>query len=468
MPFADYESFESCTRDNSDKADPEAYCAEIKRQVEGEQSLSEAEIEALDRSDCPEGHVKVNDQCMKYTEVENVPQSIMNEDLSSVFQLASLESEPIEREELGESKVAYRNLKILQSGIWKDSTSREAVWYSPGGLENMELASNSKVNINHDDGNEVSEIGEIETLHAEDGALYADVEIDTSNAAGEYADKNLQKTLETEGAKGFGGPSVEIPPEGQEMEYNDTKGVRELTKGKIDGLALVANPASKPTSFARQTAQRGVALSSDQSVMQHNEEIGYMNPEDKARILSEFSAKDLQGPEEVQEEAQSIADTLDVPIGDVMEVLDPLFDMDGEEEGDEEGEDVENQEDEDEEGEEENEGDGEEEEGDDVDIDMDDLANKVESMDERLQNLEDMMEQAMQAEDLEEAKEELADAETVAELAEAKEELEKRLSELEDTPLKSRSLSEDASEGDTPENISFSGEYDSRRNAYSR
>lgn len=35
MPFAGYSSFDACTRENSDKQDPSAYCAAIKRQVEG-------------------------------------------------------------------------------------------------------------------------------------------------------------------------------------------------------------------------------------------------------------------------------------------------------------------------------------------------------------------------------------------------------------------------------------------------
>lgn len=35
MPFADYANFEDCVRKNRDKKDPEAYCAVIKRQVEG-------------------------------------------------------------------------------------------------------------------------------------------------------------------------------------------------------------------------------------------------------------------------------------------------------------------------------------------------------------------------------------------------------------------------------------------------
>lgn len=36
MPFANYDDFESCVRANSDKDNPEAYCATIKRQVEGQ------------------------------------------------------------------------------------------------------------------------------------------------------------------------------------------------------------------------------------------------------------------------------------------------------------------------------------------------------------------------------------------------------------------------------------------------
>ena len=36
MPFANYENFEACVQANSDKSDPEGYCASIKRKVEGE------------------------------------------------------------------------------------------------------------------------------------------------------------------------------------------------------------------------------------------------------------------------------------------------------------------------------------------------------------------------------------------------------------------------------------------------
>ena len=36
MPFAGYNDFDACTRDNSDKEDPSAYCAQIHYEVTGE------------------------------------------------------------------------------------------------------------------------------------------------------------------------------------------------------------------------------------------------------------------------------------------------------------------------------------------------------------------------------------------------------------------------------------------------
>ncbi len=34
MPFAGYKDFDACVKANSDKDDPKAYCAEIKRRAE--------------------------------------------------------------------------------------------------------------------------------------------------------------------------------------------------------------------------------------------------------------------------------------------------------------------------------------------------------------------------------------------------------------------------------------------------
>lgn len=35
MPFGPYRTFAQCVRENQDKRDPEAYCAKVRRAIEG-------------------------------------------------------------------------------------------------------------------------------------------------------------------------------------------------------------------------------------------------------------------------------------------------------------------------------------------------------------------------------------------------------------------------------------------------
>lgn len=450
MPDKLDECVQSVLEDNPEYSESRAYAICNAMQNKGQLSvdadashtellhaLAEAEI------DCPEGKVSIGDKCVPIEEVEDVnPGALKNS--ASVLQLGSLEREPIERDELGDNKVAYRNLKILQAGVWRDSSSKTAIWYSPRGLSNMELTDDNSVNIMHDSENEVSEAGHMENLREEDGSLYADVIIDTSNAAGAYADENMQKTLETEGKKGFGGPSIEIPPEaqgGHKTTYNAEKGVKELVEGKVNGLGFVRNPASKPTGFNRQAATREVALSeSDQTVMQLESESGDMASDNKGKILEAIATREL-AVEDIEDDAQAIADELDVPIDEVLEVLDPLMDV-GEEE---DGEEMEDGEEEDEEGEDPPEEEETEMEGEDMQViqeQIDDLWGEIEEL------KESMMSESELSEELESAKSDLADAESVAELEEAKEELDKRLSNLEEEPDNNRSLADGAEVGE--------------------
>jgi hypothetical protein len=282
--------------------------------------------------------------------------------------------------------------------------------------------------------------------------VFADIVIETNNAAGEFADENMQATLESGGSKGFGGPSVEIPEEGQVVEPNREKGVKELIKGFIDGLGLLKRPAAKNTHFARQTAERAVALSDGEDSKVFKREDKFMSDTiDREKFLETLNLEesDLDLGEEKQLEDVAVedmmglvADAYDIPVADLMDALDPMLDGDGE------GEDMENQE-----GEKEDEPEEEEEEED--EMDMADMENQVESLQERVQALEDMIDDMMAAEDLEEAKEELADAETVAELRVAKDELEKRLSELEEEPDDPKTLADgDANDDVVSENIS--------------
>jgi len=103
VPFGDYEDFAACTRDNADKDDPEAYCAAIKQRTEGA-TLSDAEKQALAESDCPEGQVSINGECVDVESV-NAPASLLS--TPRVMASASpLDTQPIEREE-GQGGVSW-------------------------------------------------------------------------------------------------------------------------------------------------------------------------------------------------------------------------------------------------------------------------------------------------------------------------------------------------------------------------
>lgn len=364
-----------------------------------------------------------------------------------IFQLGEIEDEPIEREEQGNNTVIYRNMQVLAPGTWTDAASRETIWYSPDGIRNLEVEPDNVVNIAHDVENEVSEVGQMlpESAEATDEGLFVDLEIDTSTAAGEYADENLQTTLESGGAKGFGGPSVEIRSD--ETEFNQARGLEELKGGIVSGLGLVANPASKSVSFARQTAKKGVALSqTDKGVYRLNAGMQIAQLEETLADHG-IDTDDKDGAELMQ-----LADALGISLADDEEEEEDEEDRENQE--DEEDEDMEEEESED------NPEDEDEEEDEEPDMSQEDMANAIQSLEERLQNVEDMLEQAAQeqqmSEEIEEATENLADAETVSELQEAKEELDKRLSELEDEPKKPRTLADgDGSEEDNdgPENV---------------
>jgi hypothetical protein len=364
-------------------------------------------------SDCPDGQVKIGGDCMDVdtTDTGQVPPSLS---AGAQFQLAELETEPIEREELADGEVVYRNVKILQSGTWTDSASGETIWYSPRGLENLDVTDDNAINIMHDSDNEVSEVGNLENARAESGELFADLRLETDTAAGQYADDNLQQTLETNGAKGFGGPSVEIDAEGQVIEFNEDRGVKELKKGRISGLGLVKNPASKPTAFARQTANRGVALSEGQTQFRLDSDVINMADPERIRETLEENGVDTSGMDD--EELMSMAEMLHDEL---------MSELQNAEHGNKEEE--------------------EEEEEEEMDMAGEEMLEEMQALKQRVEVLEDEVEQMEFAtpedteelsEELQETKESLADAETVAELQDAKEELEKRLSELEDKPDK--------------------------------
>ncbi len=324
---------------------------------------------------------------------------------------------PIEREEQ-DGAVVYKNLKILSEGAWTDSESREELYYDPANLEVVEGAT---VNVMHDDNNDVSEVGTLlaDSAYVENGDLYADVQLHLDNAASEYADENLQKTLESEGRVGFGGPSVEIPADGQEIDT--TTKPPELEDGKISGLAFVSQPAARTTAFAQQVQERQVALadgSSHKSVYVESDDMSrkLMDVDELRETLDMFGFDGLD--EMTDDEVGEMAEDLHA---DLMEQLQEESDMEAAD-------------------------------GDEGDMAMGDMMQELEEMQQELQELRDKEEEMEQ--EMMEMKEHMdmsyhsSAEELEAALREAKEDLEKRLAQLEEEPKEPRTMADSDEEAD--------------------
>lgn len=82
VPFGEYDSFEACTTEHSDKDDPDAYCAEIHYQITGEYP---GDQKAQDIFDSAGQYARVSLQAMKA-----VGKEITDERLAAVSTKASL------------------------------------------------------------------------------------------------------------------------------------------------------------------------------------------------------------------------------------------------------------------------------------------------------------------------------------------------------------------------------------------
>ena len=322
MPFAGYEDFDACVVDNSDKNNPEAYCAAIQREVEGEKSMNDIALKALDDDPCWDGYEQVG---MKEDENGNpVPNCVPKGKTNSAMQftLRSLEGKPIKRTDLGGGKVKYQDMKLLAPGIWADAGSQQAAYYSPEGIRSLRADYDASkyngppVNIMHDvdmmsgETHAPSVAGYVDpkSLAVDDeDNLYGDIVLDTNNAAGAYADENLQGALKTKGRLGFGGPSVEIPAKGLEEEFDEQRGMPRIVKGLLSGLGLVMNPASKTVSFAKEVARRGAMLSGEDTKSFYLART-LMDPDEARQTLESFGVDtSMMDDEEISMLADELA-----------------------------------------------------------------------------------------------------------------------------------------------------------------
>jgi hypothetical protein len=432
------EKIEECKRsvleDNPDMDESRAYAICEAQENEGNLSDVNFDKELQEEDPCEEGYTMVG---TKQQNGQTVPNCVPEEDVPDANLQASAHilSGPrqlagqIEREEIDDNTVRYNNIKALTSGVWTDQESKQAIHYMP---ENLEVVLGADVNVMHDQ-SDVSESGEIvDYEHGTDAkgkdAIFVDFELNTDTEAGAYADKALQTALESDGREGFGGPSVEIPPEGQDIRPNGPRDVPYTADGKIDGLGLVGQPAAKDTAFSYQTRERAVALSSGEDALMLQKETSDMPEIEELRKALGNAGVAVEDMED--DEVRTLADT-------VLELADK---EDDEEEEDEDTEMQEGEEEEEEEDMEEEEMEMMDDEAREVMQDMineelDDMWGELDEIKEQINEMgAEMASESELSESIEETKEELAEAETVKELQEAKEDIDKRLRNLEEEP----------------------------------
>ena len=367
--------------------------------------------------ECPEGEVKVNGECVDSESVD-APPSILNGKMLAVGQ--SLDSQPIKREELSGDKVAYRNIKLLDTGVWTDQNSQTPTLYDETTFSNLEAVSGDTTegpptNIAHDvhkrgankgEPHEASVGGYVdpESLSTDGEALFGDFIFDLSKPAGDFADANLKSALENDGTAGFS-PSVELEPVEMAETVNHPHAQEHVKSARLTGVGLVRDPASETVDLMQETQERAVALSAD-------------SPKGKTIAMQKagMTDKQLMDVDDVRETLDKFGfDGLDEMTDD--EVADMAEDLHGDlmeqvQEDDDMGNDMADGEDMDEDDDDEEEEDMDMEDGSD---DMDALQSQVATLSERLEEVEDAIAQAMADEgglaassDVEEVESELA------------------------------------------------------------
>lgn len=489
---------ESVLDENPDYSESRAYaiCWAEKNQGNlsvGEDANHDELLAAAAQRDgeCLEGQVYAGDGCVPVEDVD-APPSILS--TAQHLTLKDLDTEPIERIQEDDTTVRYTSLKLLSPGVWSDAGSKTATYYPPEGISNLDPHFDENehdgppLNIMHDmdveewEAHEPSIAGHIDPGSLgtdDDGNLYGDIVLDTSTGAGQYADENLKSTLENQGTVGFGGPSVEIPAEGLQQSHDPERGMPRVDGGRLTGAALVMDPASKNVNFAREAARRPIAMGdgspkakvltrqdggmglSDayrllashdinrllqdmaevQSLVESAESEGFDSSEQTVSDLIDFVREEMDpedgGLEALQDAADAFLETVEAESLDATSA-EAFRDWAAEAGGEmEEGEDEEDEEDDDTEM---------------ADGDLETVMERVQNLASRLEDVEDAVSQAMTADDVDQeledaAGQKLADMETVEELESAKEELDRRLEELESRGKDARTLA-DAQEGD--------------------
>lgn len=398
--------------------------------------------------DCPSGQVEIGGECVDVEHVD-APAPVLQSQPRIMASASPLDTQPIEREELDGDKVAYRGLKLIDSGVWTDSGSETPTLYDDRTFENTEPEypnghDGPPVNIAHDihktgpqkgEAHEASIGGYIDpdSLESDGEALFGDVILDRGTDAGAFADTNLQSALENDGSAGFS-PSVELMP--TELEDADDPNAEEYVKSaELTGLGLVRDPASKSVDLAYETQNRSVAMSAN----------GGSGESGKVLTRKTSGMRELADVDDVRSDLEQYnVDTDDMSDEDVMEFAEALHEdlMDTLDMASDDADDDDDEEDEAEMAEGDDDEEDEDEEKDMMDDDLESMQEQLASLSDRLGDVEDALSETLSEGDVQEELSALAEADTVAELRDAKDDLDKRLSALEEEPAEGKTLAD--------------------------
>lgn len=188
--------------------------------------------------------------------------------------LGSLGTDTVRRVENDDGSVTYKNLAILAPGEWTDAASETTLFYSPEAIQRIaedpdEHVVETSVNVNHENQDQLKQVGSFDpsSLTTDDqGVLYSDLTLHGRTQASEDTIGLVDLALETEGEQGAGGPSVEIPREGEQTEWDRERGMERMVQFDLGGLAIVTRSASEDVGFENQFAERAIAMSDGDEV----------------------------------------------------------------------------------------------------------------------------------------------------------------------------------------------------------
>lgn len=395
--------------------------------------VSPSELQSDAVKECAESVMR-DDPDLTKSQAFAICQDMENEGRLAVTLAETQDPGAIERIEQSDGTVRYANLLLLGTGIWGDSGTQRHFLYSERTIEALaENVESTTVNLFHERENEVTDVGDLDPealfIGEDDDGLYGDIVLHMENSASEFADEAMQNALETGGREGLQGPSLEI--DGEDYVFNEDAGVHELIEGAIIGLGLVGlgvspGPGSEDAAFAEQTRERAVALaSSDTATVLSPQTHALMDPETIREQLTEHHAVQL-GEDVDDETLKRLADAFDLELQD--------DDEDDEEEMEDDDE-------------EESESDDDEDDEDDVEVNLEDVAARVDAVAEQVQEnaerieaiastQEELSEQTVDIREsdvtLSDLHERVGEAPEGATLAEAITDLDGRLSDLED------------------------------------